>query len=114
MRATEALIAIGIAVVFNMYMAPVASCRSLRAMDDTPLPPVPPGFNFFTYGGCRPIRRDGQDRIGSGGAANYARRSPFPMINILRTNQVSRLLDPHPLAISNLYQELIAVKEVER
>ncbi|CAB1119769.1 unnamed protein product [Ectocarpus sp. CCAP 1310/34] len=32
--------------------------------------------------------RDGRDRIGSGGAANFARRSPFPMINILRTNQV--------------------------
>eukprot|EP00904_Undaria_pinnatifida_P002264 jgi/Undpi1/12038/HiC_scaffold_4.g01737.m1 len=32
--------------------------------------------------------RDGRDRIGSGDAANFARRSPFPMINILRTNQV--------------------------
>ncbi|CAN0011334.1 unnamed protein product [Scytosiphon promiscuus] len=32
--------------------------------------------------------RDGRDRIGSGDAANFARRSPFPMINILRTTQV--------------------------
>ena len=32
--------------------------------------------------------RDGGDRGGAGAAANYARRSPWPMINILRTNQV--------------------------
>jgi len=32
--------------------------------------------------------RDGQDRLGDSSAANYARRSPLPMINILRTNQV--------------------------
>jgi len=32
--------------------------------------------------------RDGGDRFGDGAAANYARRSPWPMINILRTNQV--------------------------
>jgi len=32
--------------------------------------------------------RDGQDRMGDAAAANYARRSPLPMINILRTNQV--------------------------
>ena len=32
--------------------------------------------------------RDGGDRGGTGAAANYARRSPWPMINILRTNQV--------------------------
>ncbi|CAN0353577.1 unnamed protein product, partial [Phaeothamnion confervicola] len=32
--------------------------------------------------------RDGRDRIGVDGAANFARRSPFPMINILRTPQV--------------------------
>lgn len=33
--------------------------------------------------------RDGGERgIGEGMAANYARRSPWPMINILRTNQV--------------------------
>ncbi|CAM9211464.1 unnamed protein product [Heterosigma akashiwo] len=32
--------------------------------------------------------RDGQDRLGDAGAANYARRSPLPMINILRTDQV--------------------------
>ena len=33
--------------------------------------------------------RDGQDRTGGeGAAANYARRSPFPMINLLRTPQV--------------------------
>mmetsp|Transcript_135706 Transcript_135706/g.247463 ORF Transcript_135706/g.247463 Transcript_135706/m.247463 type:complete len:471 (-) Transcript_135706:131-1543(-) len=32
--------------------------------------------------------RDGTDRVGDGAAANYARRSPFPMINLLRTPQV--------------------------
>ena len=32
--------------------------------------------------------RDGKDRIGADGAANYARRSPYPMINLLRTKQV--------------------------
>jgi hypothetical protein len=32
--------------------------------------------------------RDGQDRLGQDEAANFARRSPFPMINILRTPQV--------------------------
>ncbi|KAL9184923.1 hypothetical protein ACHAXT_002700 [Thalassiosira profunda] len=32
--------------------------------------------------------RDGGDRSGSGLAANYARRSPWPMVNILRTGQV--------------------------
>ena len=32
--------------------------------------------------------RDGGDRSGAGEAANYARRSPWPMINLLRTNQV--------------------------
>jgi len=32
--------------------------------------------------------RDGGARGGDGAAANYARRSPWPMINILRTNQV--------------------------
>jgi len=32
--------------------------------------------------------RDGAARMGSGNAANFARRSPWPMINILRTKQV--------------------------
>jgi len=32
--------------------------------------------------------RDGGERGGDGAAFNYARRSPWPMINILRTNQV--------------------------
>jgi hypothetical protein len=32
--------------------------------------------------------RDGGARFGDGAAANYARRSPWPMINILRTSQV--------------------------
>ncbi|GMI03423.1 hypothetical protein TrVE_jg5907 [Triparma verrucosa] len=34
--------------------------------------------------------RDGGDRSTTGTAANYARRSPYPMINILRTQQVRR------------------------
>eukprot|EP00957_Ditylum_brightwellii_P115088 8777334-Ditylum_brightwellii.AAC.1 len=32
--------------------------------------------------------RDGGERSGMGSAANYARRSPWPMINLIRTNQV--------------------------
>ena len=32
--------------------------------------------------------RDGKERLGDDGAANFARRSPFPMINLLRTPQV--------------------------
>ncbi|KAG8465499.1 hypothetical protein KFE25_002806 [Diacronema lutheri] len=32
--------------------------------------------------------RDGKDRAGADGTANYARRSPWPMINLLRTPQV--------------------------
>jgi hypothetical protein len=32
--------------------------------------------------------RDGGERSGTGAAANYARRSPWPMINLLRTKQV--------------------------
>jgi hypothetical protein len=34
------------------------------------------------------VFRDGGERGGTGAAANYARRSPWPMINILRTKQV--------------------------
>lgn len=34
--------------------------------------------------------RDGGARAGQGQAANYARRSPWPMINILRTKQVRK------------------------
>jgi hypothetical protein len=37
-----------------------------------------PGWSF----------RDGGERGGDGAAANYARRSPWPMVNILRTSQV--------------------------
>jgi len=32
--------------------------------------------------------RDGASRVGGDTAGNFARRSPFPMINILRTPQV--------------------------
>ena len=34
------------------------------------------------------VFRDGAERTGADAAANFARRSPFPMINILRTPQV--------------------------
>ena len=35
--------------------------------------------------------RDGKQRMGSEGeAANYARRAPYPMINLLRTPQAGR------------------------
>jgi hypothetical protein len=34
------------------------------------------------------VFRDGRERIGGDAAGNFARRSPFPMINILRTPQV--------------------------
>jgi hypothetical protein len=36
------------------------------------------------------VFRDGADRMGNEDAANYARRSPWPMINILRTPQVRK------------------------
>jgi len=36
------------------------------------------------------VFRDGADRMGQDDAANYARRSPWPMINILRTPQVRK------------------------
>ncbi len=36
------------------------------------------------------VFRDGADRMGNDDAANYARRSPWPMINILRTPQVRK------------------------
>ena len=42
------------------------------------------------------VFRDGHDRLGDSGAANFARRSPFPMINILRTPQVRFLRDLTP------------------
>jgi hypothetical protein len=32
--------------------------------------------------------RDGGARFGEGASANYARRSPWPMVNLLRTKQV--------------------------
>jgi hypothetical protein len=34
--------------------------------------------------------RDGGERAGGASAANYARRSPWPMVNILRTKQVRK------------------------
>ena len=34
------------------------------------------------------VFRDGRERQGADSAGNFARRSPFPMINILRTPQV--------------------------
>ena len=37
-----------------------------------------------------PYRKPQADRMGGDAAANYARRSPWPMINILRTPQVGR------------------------
>lgn len=36
------------------------------------------------------VFRDGADRMGQDDAANFARRSPWPMINILRTPQVRK------------------------
>ncbi|CAM9336510.1 unnamed protein product, partial [Choristocarpus tenellus] len=52
--------------------------ESLHVEDDIQLVFFHPLYTF----------RDGQDRLGDSGAANFARRSPFPMINILRTKQV--------------------------
>lgn len=51
---------------------------SLKLEDDVQLVFFHPGYAF----------RDGKERLGGDGAANYARRSPFPMINLLRTPQV--------------------------
>ena len=36
------------------------------------------------------VFRDGNERATDGDAANFARRSPWPMINILRTEQVRK------------------------
>jgi hypothetical protein len=53
---------------------------SLRVEEDLQLVFFHPEYTF----------RDGKARMGDGddGAANFARRSPFPMINLLRTPQV--------------------------
>jgi len=54
---------------------------SLRLEEQVQLVFFHPGYVF----------RDGKDRIGvDDGAANFARRSPFPMINLLRTPQVRK------------------------
>ncbi|KAJ1451580.1 hypothetical protein M885DRAFT_346772 [Pelagophyceae sp. CCMP2097] len=45
------------------------------------------------------VFRDGRDRSGKDGAANFARRSPWPMINILRTNQVKAAQKGLPTAL---------------
>jgi hypothetical protein len=47
--------------------------------------------------------RDGGERSGEAAAANYARRSPWPMINILRTNQVRRAQKGIPTGL--VYQQ---------
>jgi len=52
-----------------------------------------PGFVF----------RDGRDRAGEDRAANFARRSPYPMINILRTEQVRAAQKGLPTAL--VYQQ---------
>jgi len=54
---------------------------SLRLEDQVQLVFFHPGYTF----------RDGKDRLGvDDGAANFARRSPYPMINLLRTPQVRK------------------------
>ena len=55
-----------------------SALTSLRLEDECQLVFFHPEYTF----------RDGKERLGDDGAANYARRSPFPMINLLRTPQV--------------------------
>ncbi len=58
-----------------------AALTDLRFEEQVQLVFFHPGYTF----------RDGVDRIGEdaeGAAANFARRSPYPMINLLRTPQV--------------------------
>mmetsp|Transcript_28324 Transcript_28324/g.41844 ORF Transcript_28324/g.41844 Transcript_28324/m.41844 type:complete len:502 (-) Transcript_28324:1303-2808(-) len=61
--------------------------------------------------------RDGSDRFGEGAAANYARRSPWPMINILRTNQVRKAQKGIPTGLVYTQNEKtltkIGVEELE-
>lgn len=55
-----------------------AALTELRVEEQIQLVFFHPGYAF----------RDGKERLGIDGAANYARRSPYPMINLLRTPQV--------------------------
>ena len=43
--------------------------------------------------------RDGRERAGNDAAANFARRSPYPMVNILRTPQVKSAQKGLPTAL---------------
>ena len=52
--------------------------------------------------------RDGGDRSGAGEAANYARRSPWPMVNILRTKQVRMAQKGIPTGL--VYQQVSSLK----
>lgn len=45
------------------------------------------------------VFRDGRERTGADSAANFARRSPYPMINILRTSQVREAQKGLPTAL---------------
>jgi hypothetical protein len=52
--------------------------------------------------------RDGGERSGSGLAANYARRSPWPMVNILRTKQVRTAQKGIPTGL--VYQQVSSLR----
>lgn len=45
------------------------------------------------------VFRDGRERAGADKAANFARRSPYPMVNILRTSQVRQAQKSLPTAL---------------
>jgi len=71
--------------VFENYcdsLSDSLSCSSLALEDEVQLVFFHPQYSF----------RDGNARAGlESGAANFARRSPWPMINLLRTPQVSNI-----------------------
>jgi hypothetical protein len=70
----------------------IGNIEGFTSFTDTLTSPlVPLGLERFiqlVYFHPQWVFRDGADRAGEGAAANFARRSPFPMINILRTPQV--------------------------
>jgi len=72
--------------VFENYcdsLSDSLSCSSLALEDEVQLVFFHPQYSF----------RDGNARAGlESGAANFARRSPWPMINLLRTPQVSKVI----------------------
>lgn len=75
--------------VFGTTLAQALETRGLGFENDLQLVFFHPLHRF----------RDGRDRAGADAAANYARRSPYPMVNILRTSQVREAQRGLPTAL---------------